>query len=252
MPANRSSKRGCMQGKICFTDFKAFFLENIARRSRTAGGVSDTSTSKHKQKLLKTGEELKIQVAKNTERLIESVWEHRNLNPTTPRRIRFIDTQWNIIINYELSPENAYAEEHAKLECEARELEKKTGIKYPINRHFRVWDASYTTLGVPPVKLDAVMESFYTILARKIELYQKGLLRQSELLAYADFVIDKAIHPWRDGCGRNATAMVMWLSLLSPNAVLPLFGPREKHHAAMKNISLHTLYFIACLAHKFQ
>ncbi|MBI2056435.1 MAG: hypothetical protein HYT37_03560 [Candidatus Sungbacteria bacterium] len=238
--------------KISFTDFKAFFEENIDRRSRTASGVSNTATSKTKQALLKTGEDLKIQVKKNTERLIESVWEHRMLNPTIPRHIKFIDTQWNIIINRDLIAEYAYASEYEELERESEQVEKRTGVKHTINKLFRVWDVRYATLRAPPVELDTIMDSFYANLAGKINLYKNGLFHQSELLAYADFVIDKAIHPWRDGCGRNATAMVMWLSLLQPDASLPLFGSREKHHAAMENLSLHTLYFLSCLNHEFQ
>lgn len=231
-----------MAGKILYADFKAFFEENVARRSRTSKGISDISSSRVKQKLLKEGPDLEYQVKKNTDRLIDSVWEHRKLDPITPQRICFLDTWWNDIINFGLVPFGAYEEEYEELEKEG----------YKMNRRYRVWTPEYTTFKLAPHEIESSMSSFYQSLYENIERARRGALCQAGIIAYADFIVDSAIHPWVDGCGRSATALVMWLSLLVPGSRLPLFGARELHHKAIKDLSLHVAYVERCLTHEFK
>ncbi len=241
-----------MKETLYFDDFRAIFLTNVNRRSRTAKGISDTSTSSTKQSLLKTGEALTLQVKENTEKLIRSVWDYRKTTPITPECIHLLDEEWNDIVNQSLLPADAYEKEYRTIKRNAKRKEKETEVSHPTNYRYRVWDVHYSTLKLPPIEIGLVMEKFYATLTHKIEQCRKELLNKADLLAYADFTIDKAIHPWREGCGRSATAIVMWLSLLTPDITLPLFGPRERHHNAMESLSMHTLYFLACLTHDYK
>jgi len=174
-----------MTRKILYADFKAFFEENVSRRSRTSKGVSDTSSSRVKQKLLKEGSDLEEQVKKNTARLIDSVWEHRKPDPITPKRIRFLDEWWNDIVNFGLMPIGAYDKEYKDIEKEA----EHNGIEYKMNRRYRVWTPGYTAFKLAPREIESSMNSFYQSLHENIERARSGVLCQAGLLAYADFIL---------------------------------------------------------------
>lgn len=154
---------------------------------------------------------------------------------------------WYDIINHGLQDPDAYRREHERLEMEAERLRGKTGQPYRINRRYRVWNFSYGSLNLAPVELELAMDRFYTDLSRKIKMAKSGEISQAELLVYADHMIEPEIHPWADGCGRNATATVMWLSLLVPGWQLPVFGTRDEHYENIHNLESHTHYYQQCL-----
>ncbi len=228
--------------------FSRIFRENLVKRSRTAKGSSDTSTSSKKRKLLKEGEELVRQVEENTSRLIESVWLERDAHRLDADGLRALFEKWYDIINFNLQPQDAYKEAFEKLSQDAKYLELKTGKPYRINKRYRVWEVSYTTFNLNPLELELAMDSFYFAFSWKIEVARAGAVYKPTLLATADYMIDGQIHPWADGCGRHSTAVVMWLSLLAPPEGLPIFETREEHYSTIRNLSGHTKYYERCLA----
>ncbi len=109
---------------------------------------------------------------------------------------------------------------------------------------------SYTKTRLEPLQLEFAMDHFYDELLLNIEAARKGVISQAGLMAYADHMIDGEIHPWADGCGRSATAAVMWLSMILPGGALPVFGERAEHYASIHDRAEHTKYFERCLARK--
>jgi len=232
-------------------EFARIFRENIQKRSRTAKGVSDTSSSTGKRKLALEGEALVAQVDTNTTNLIDFVWELREAGLVFPypRNIRFMKEGFHDIINCNLQLPDAYKKEHELLEREALVLSKKSGRKCRINHRYRVWSVSYTTKIIPPLELEFAMDAFYEELGRRIREAKKGRISQEELLAWVDHTIDEEIHPWLDGCGRNATAMIMWISIFVPGFRLPVFGETKKeHYRRIRDLAGHTEYFRECLS----
>ncbi|MBI5153571.1 MAG: hypothetical protein HZA36_03895 [Parcubacteria group bacterium] len=223
---------------------------NLTSRSRTARGISDTSTSKDKKKLLKEGADLKAQVRTNTKRLIQMIWRIRTIVPNTPTKIRILMECWYDCINDGLQDPTFYKERHKELETIAARRRELDGKNWRINRRYRVWSVSYTTFNPDPLELEFEMDTFYKALFKKILQTRWGTLEQAELLAFADLMIDGEIHPWADGCARNATATIMWLSLItSPSSpLLPVFKSREEHYATIRDLGAHTRYFEQCLA----
>ncbi|MBI2109480.1 MAG: hypothetical protein HYT93_04955 [Parcubacteria group bacterium] len=238
---------------ISFDVFEQVFRDNINTRSRTAKGKSDTASSSTKKKLLLEGEDLKKQVELNTKLLIKGTWTHGNNYKNTlinALHLRIIMEGWFDINTQGLQRLDVYKEELAALGKTATELSLRYGRNYKINRRYRVWPVSYTTLNIQPIDLEFFMDEFYVTLSNKIQKVREGNLSQAELLAFADLMIDGEIHPWSDGCGRISTAVVMWLSVVSGCSKLPIFGTREKHYASIREVEgcvAHARYFEACL-----
>lgn len=154
---------------------------------------------------------------------------------------------WDSIINQSLQDPDAYLASYTRLCQTAEALKEATGFDYRINKRYRTWPISYTKANLEPVQLELAMDFFYNELASKIALAQEKQVSQAELLAYADLIIDGEIHPWADGCGRNATASVMWLSLFHNDFKLPVFGNREEHYTSIHDLAKHTKYYEICL-----
>ena len=65
-----------------------------------------------------------------------------------------------------------------------------------------------------------------------------------EAMAYADLMTDGELRPWLDGCGRVATALVMWIAR-TLGAPLPLFTQRKSvHKMTIRDLDRHRLYFL--------
>lgn len=233
---------------ITFNDFSRIFQENLIKRSRTAKGISDTSSSTDKKKLLKSGNELRAQVEKNTKSLIESIWNGHGAIPKNPYEIRAIMEHWYDIINDGLQDPDAYEENYKKLEKAALSLRQQDRCNWRVNRRYRVWTPPYINADLTPLQLEFTMDQFYEVLLIDIGAVMNGDLDQAEILAYADCMIDGVIHPWADGCGRNATAAIMWLSLLRSDFQLPVFAERDEHYRTIRDLTAHATYFEECLA----
>lgn len=262
----------CMAVTHDFETFVRIFSENLERRSRTAKGISETSVNPAKKPLLKSGKELKKQVAKNTEKLIRFVWECGTPfevgDKINSGYIRKFCEKCDQIINFKLTDFLQYEKEILFLRRKAYSLSHLMGLSdlsYSVNAAYRVWNVSYCGVEIPLCKLEEAMENFYEKIETTIEipgyiyafsdhmrmikipeLHSKKHGAQKRILAFVDHMMDGVIHPWADGCGRNATALVMWLSLL-PGYKLPIFGSREEHYASLCDLDAHTEYFGRCL-----
>lgn len=229
-----------------FNRFAEVFRENISARSRTAKGVSDISSSSEKRPLLKDGEALQRHMKENVEKLIRAVWVN-DRGARDPDRIRKLFEEWYDTIHVGLQDLNAYKHVREILEKKAKKLASKSGKPYRVNHRYRTWSLTYTERGYDPVELEIVMDGFYKRLSRGIEDMCSGKITEEHLLAWTDWMMDQVIHPWSDGCGRLATAAVMWLSLLSPKGRAPRFQDRSKHYHSIKNLEKHTAYYKQCL-----
>jgi hypothetical protein len=92
------------------------------------------------------------------------------------------------------------------------------------------------------------MRAFYGNVVMGILRVRMGSWDSARLFAHTDYALETVIHPWVDGCGRHATAFVMWLAMLTGGNV-PVFGTREAHYAAMKakDPEQHVAYYRECL-----
>lgn len=237
-----------MESSVTFDTFAAIFKENLTKRSRTAKGISETSVNPAKKPPLKGGEELKKQVEENTEKLIRFVWECGALfeigEEVSTVWVRWFCERCDRFINLGIKNPSHYEEEISFLRKNAYLLSKITGIPHKINSAYRVWNVSYANIEIPLYELELAMDKFYREIAEMIKHQRR--FSQSKILAYADHMMDGVIHPWADGCGRNATVLVMLLSLL-PGHTLPVFGSRDEHYASICNLDAHTEYFERCL-----
>lgn len=217
--------------------FSDIFRQNILNRSRTSTGTPDTSVSKQKKSLLLTGENLRKQVEENTAEVINLVWKNRNLDEITPDSIRDLSELCYDCINHNLQDADTYKSDREL-------LEGRSGLS--LDGRYRVWNVPYTD--VSPVLIEDHMKVFYDSLLSLIKGVKDGFRDQAFLLAYADYTLDKVIHPWRDGCGRHATAVIMWLSTLDSSFGLPIFVNRDEHYEAIQSFDTHVEYMRLCLA----
>jgi len=246
---HKNGKGGMRYTSVPYELFARVFRANICARSRTAGGISDISTSKGKKPLVKSGKELEEQVRQNTEQLIDAVWKNPPSRSMDAANVRMLMELWYDIANIGLQDTQQYQKEQEELRLEAECLGKITGQPHRINSRYRVWDVSYTTLCIKPVRLEVVMDWFYAELYRFIDYASADICSQEFLLAFADLIIDGEVHPWMDGCGRIATAAVMWLSLLRGNYALPVFDSRNVHFNSIHDLQAHKAYYFSCFVY---
>lgn len=243
-----------MSGKATREEFVHVFRENIHSRSRTARGTADTSWGgDQKQALLLSGEALAYKVAANTEVTAEVVWscrgigrKLRRLDGSEVRRVSelFFDTLQQGLINYE-----AYVEDQAALREEAALRRAQQGETYTINPRYRLWTPEYLVRELDPVELEPAMDRFYNGVARNLWELRVSTGSLPAILGRCDYLLDMVLHPWLDGCGRHATAMVMWIALVGGDGALPRFGTRDEHYVMFhdKDLEAHIAYFEQCL-----
>ena len=240
-----------MESGITLKRFSQVFKGNIHKRSRTASGTSDVSSTPGKKKLLLDGNDLASQVERNTDNLIKLIWHDFEdcSAPLSPENIRSRMEHWYDVINHNLQDADAYADEREKYIVRAQHLKVATRRNYRINNRYRLATPKYLIeKGVavyPIVELEFQMDYFYQDLS---DLLKNRKMTLPQLLAFADMQIDGKIHPWVDGCGRVATALVMWLALWC-DQVLPIFGNRDEHYSAIKanDEEAHVNYYNRCL-----
>jgi len=242
-----------------FERFSHIFKNNINKRSRTAKGVSDVSSTPGKQRLLLEGLELSDQVERNTERLIKMIWDDVQINRRVVLSVGVLRNMfegWYDIINHRLQSPEAYSKERAKFIAEARKLKEATGRDYRINHRYRLAVPKYLVERGAPVfpivELEFQMDHFYYDLANALAARINQTIDTPQLLAFADMQVDGIIHPWVDGCGRLATVSVMWLAVWYGYDDLPIFGDRDEHYMALKSGDepAQVQYYRMCLSEK--
>jgi hypothetical protein len=224
-----------------FEQFRGTFLANIRLRSRTAKGKVNTGISTLKLPLLVDGEELQAQLQLNllkTARLLYSAiaMEHQ----IGPDQCKHMFNVWFDRLQEGLIDTWGYKQKREEL-----------GLPF-FNLRYRIWDVNYDPTCPKPTEIEHQMDNFCIELAARMQ--STAILTDRKafagLLAFADRELDRIIHPWLDGCGRFATAVVMWLAARVPDMPYPVFGQRDEHYAAMKTEESHTEYFMRCLSHE--
>jgi hypothetical protein len=200
-------------------EFVTAFLDNVRVRSRTFGGEYDSSASELKEpQLAVASDALPDLVHANSLRVADAIWaEGIGGGDTGPRVIRSRVEGWERIVNASLQPAGA-----------------------PI---YRTWTPPYTWWG--PEEIEFVLDWFYARLSHMIASARDGIVSNAEVIAFADYMVDGEIHPFADGCGRVATALIMWLSLVLPSERLPRLRERDEHYAAIRtrDFCKHVRYF---------
>jgi hypothetical protein len=236
--------------------WEKIFRENIKRRSRSASGRQDQGTaSPMKKPTLRSGDELAAQVWYNTGVLIESVAGAVDVTlrgePLTAQVLRLMCEQWFDVVNDGLSSAAQYANEIGELKALiGRTALARFACPLELNSRYRLWTPAYLGLQIPPAFLVQVMERFYEHAVKDV-LALRGkpfTIRDVAVrLAEVDLIMDAEVHPWRDGCGRVTTALIMWVSGVLEVAP-PLFAETyEGHIATYGDSDAHKAYLMQCL-----
>ncbi|HVW82726.1 MAG TPA: Fic family protein [Candidatus Paceibacterota bacterium] len=171
--------------------------------SRTAAGVSDTSSSPHKPGLAAAdGAELALQAAVNLEKAAALAWKMRYKIPS-PDEVRIFLDELARTVSDELI---------------------KGG--HPL---YRTWGVRYTG-PVEPSGIEAAYEGLCVWLAH-------ALVKESDLLAVAAELekgLNLRIHPFADGCGRVSRVAGAWV-LLRQNLPPAIFSGRDAYYQAMRS-----------------
>ena len=228
-----------MNPQWAFAEFRDTFLANVRLRSRTVkGNVQHTNVSVLKLPLLLEGRRLQEQLATNLQITAEMLY----CTAAVTHSINYVWCKaafnaWFDRLQDGLLDMLGYKEK-------ARSL----GISVP-NPRYRIWEVSYNPASPKPTEIDERMQVFYKQLTERMLLpvISSDKRAMAELLAFADRELDSVIHPWLDGCGRFATAVVMWIAARVPQMPLPQYGGREEHYKAIETLESHTEYFLRCL-----
>ncbi len=230
--------------------FKTVFRQNYSRRSRTAHGRDENLGGPAKKPLCVSGDELKRAALRNGDRLMDDVLATPRPPEWTAQAIRAQCERWFDIVNAGICGPQWYEEEYGMLKRDAALITRARGTPVSVNPRYRLWTPEHTVMKVSPLLLEEQMDAFY---ARVAELVARAEARfpswgdTIEALAYADLMTDGEIRPWLDGCGRMATALVMWIAHLL-GAPLPLFASsKEVHKMSMRDFDRHRLYFLECI-----
>jgi|GEM_PF-1392742 len=187
-----------------FEIFKKVMTDNLEATSRSAKGVSDTSVSTEKNKLLKEGEDLSEQIKTNQNHLVEYIWENKNIEINSEEDIENIIKNITDVVNDKL-------------------------VSEPYK--FRIWPVKYGRK-VSPENIENEMNNFYLNAYTKLKEVEHDELNPNSYARWLEVEIDKSIHPFQDGCGRIAKAVSAFF-LVRFNKPLPYYESREKYYAAL-------------------
>lgn len=185
--------------------------ENSVRVSRTRAGISDTSTSAGKRKLLLEGDRLKERSAANEEQMQRLIFEMRHVE-APKNAARVLDLVWQIADTV------------------------NAGLVRPDNR-LRQWP-SYAELpavdGRParraarraPAELCEAMDQFAELIVFR---WKELSADPVPLASWAAWELNGGtLHPFYDGCGRISRAFEAML-LLQGSSLLPLYEDRDTY-----------------------
>ncbi len=230
--------------------FLTVFKMNFVRRSRTAHGRDENLGGPLKKPLMMAGDELKHVAMRNCVRLADDVLRTPRPAAWDAASIRAHCERWFDIVNDGIYGPDWYEEEYAALEQDAALVGRVRGSAVRINPKYRLWTPEHTLTKVPPLLLEEQMDVFYGRLADLVERAGRRFPSWNdtiEAMAYADLMTDGELRPWLDGCGRIATAIVMWIARCA-GAPLPLFAAsKEVHKMTYRDLDKHRLYFLECI-----
>jgi hypothetical protein len=250
VPVAEQVARTASDDGTAYVSFRAAFTHNAHARSRTLQGIDDPTSTPGKPPLLKAGPALARHADRNLDAVIRDVWEEaRRWAPAqgeSAARIQVAVERWNGLVNEGL--EQPHEAEHRALREQVVTAVGGRWARRLADDRYRSSTPGYCE--VSPLDVPAEMRAFYQGLAWRALAGSRGRVPLAEILAWADWELDHRIHPFPDGCGRTATAVVMWLSHLATGGrSYPRFPPRAAHHASFDRGRLtdHVEYFRTCL-----
>lgn len=201
--------------------FTAIFVDNIMARSGTAKGEPNTTTSSDltsgKLPLLLSGQELVVAVRTQAEIAARTAWVYREIEP-------------NAGDISSISGELYQALMEGIVDFAEYQKMAPKGADTNLGR-YRLWTPDYLEGPLASEDVPDRMDEFHQNLARQIEIpdgeekrrFEIAALTLADMLGQIDYVLEDVIHPWVDGCGRYATAMVMWIALVAGDGRLPVY-----------------------------
>lgn len=188
-------------GEGGYEDFERRALENLQETSRTAKGVSDTSSSVDKQKLaVSEGEKLAAKTAENFKGALRRVWDDKN------REFK------------------SAAEVHKFTEDLARKVNE--GVLPAGQGLYRTWETPNNQ--TPPKEIREATRAFSG------QLYEK-LSSGADPVSTAAWVEKRmsVIHPWADGVGRTTKALSAFV-LVRGGQQIPKYPDRKTYYAEIR------------------
>jgi hypothetical protein len=227
--------------------FLTVFKLNFVRRSHTAHGRDLNLGGPLKKPLMIDGDELKRVALRNCAMMAEDVMKTPRPAAWNAGVFRTVCERWFDMTNDGIYDPEWYEAEYAALRQDAALIERARGTPVGVNQRYRIWTPEHTLMKVPPLLLEDQMENFYGHLAELVSLAERRYPSWSdtlEAMAYADLMTDGELRPWLDGCGRVATALVMWIARVTGSR-LPLFSEsKEVHKMSIRDLDKHRLYFL--------
>ncbi len=185
-------------------DISSSFLEqalgNLHATSRTAKGISDTSSSEEKPKLKTEGTELKDRATENFERTIRFVWQERYRPFQAPQELRKFIEQVAAQISDGL-------------------LQEGQGL-------FRTHDTKFAHQS----RKGDIEREFQAFIEKLFDEMHREHVDAVPLAAWAEQEIDSHVHPFTDGCGRASKAISAWI-LGRYHMPLPQWESRDAYYA---------------------
>jgi CRISPR-associated protein Csx3 len=161
--------------------FAKKLIENLDKTSRTAKGISDTSSSDQKTELLVSGDKLKEKVRENFEKAIEFIWKEKYRTFSSEAELRkFVETAAAGI---------------------------SEGLLQKNQELFRTWETKLKHQ-TKPEDIEKDFKSFISELFKRLHSpHADG----HKIAAFVEQRLDSRIHPFADGCGRTAKVISAWI-----------------------------------------
>lgn len=180
--------------------FYKSMITNLRSTSRTADGISDTSSSKEKPSLQTEGSKLKDKATENFKKVINSIWQNRYIKLDSLQELReFIEN-----IATQISD----------------------GLLQNGQSLFRTWQTKYEHQ-TSPENIEREFQKFIETLFKNMHQEHPDPIA---LAAWAEQEIDSHIHPFADGCGRTSKAVSSWI-LSRYHMPLPNWESRKNYYS---------------------
>ena len=194
-----------------FAVFERQALHNLLRTSRTATGVSDTSSSADKPTLAAEGGALKAKADQNFRRALRSVWNQRRRRFDSPEDV------------------GTFVVETASTVSE--------GLLKPGQSVWRTWETKnhQTPVREIPDQFKAFTRELHQRLSSGADPVGTA--------AWVEYVFDGHLHPMADGVGRTAKALSAFV-LARAGHGLPTYRGRDDYYANInKSLAEWTRYY---------
>lgn len=196
-----------------FEDYHEQALHNLGRTSRTASGVSDTSSSKDKPKLTAEGKDLAHATGENFTRALQHAYDQRD----------------------------AAFDQSADVEAFVMETARTVshGLIQPGQSLYRTWEGDEQYGYAKPAEIMPGLKAYASEL-------QKRLARNAdpvETAAWHEWTYDPRLHPFADGVGRSSK-VISAMILMRGRRPLPRYPDRKTYYKEItKDLDSWTSYY---------